>query len=148
MLLESSPVDLAWQAGIMEGEGTVALTSPQDKRRTGHVRVQIANCDFQLLTPFVDWWGGYFRHRRTPPGNRKPSADWTCDSLKAERFLRAIRPYVRSDRMKARIDLALAFQKSKSSTQPGQRLGAADKAFQERCRQEMKVLNHRGAPLE
>jgi hypothetical protein len=139
-------IDLAWMAGLFEGEGTVSLTAPQDSRRTGHVRVSMCNVDRQLVDPFIEWWGGYFRHKYNPPGNRRQAAEWTIDSLKAQRFLQAIRPYVRCDRMKARIDLALAFQESKSSHRiGGHPVDATKKAFQEDCRRRMLILNHRGA---
>lgn len=132
-----TPTDLAWMAGIHEGEGCVRITAP-GLRNTGSLFVEITSTDFDLLEPFAAAWGGTIAAKRAS-GNRKPYWRWTCVSRKAAAYLEAIRPFCRVARVTTKIDLALEFQAQKVHDRTG--------AYYERqaeFHRQMVALNHRG----
>ena len=54
-------VELAWQAGIIDGEGTVTLAKQMRKGRPSPAyrpMVTVTNTNPALVMPFVDAWGG------------------------------------------------------------------------------------------
>lgn len=108
-------VELAWAAGLFEGEGTVAITRSHPVRGCTTLRVVMSNTNRDIV--------GYFQRRwpaakvRVRPvkatQNHQEAFIWELAGPKAAVFLKAIRPFVQSTRMKQRIDLALEYQACK-----------------------------------
>jgi len=131
--------DLAWCAGIMEGEGSVRINS-RTHRNWGALIVQIVSTDKDMLEPFHRWWGGYFKERTTR-SECKDAWAWVISTRQAARFLTAIEPYCRVQRVREKLLLGLDYQGQKHG-------GTHDAEYETRQHQyyeRMKTLNRRGA---
>lgn len=142
-----TPLDLAWAAGIMEGEGTIRIA--REHRATGAIGVlyvSMSNTDTELVGWFHERWPGHVSAQRGPLSQRPGWAQawrWELKQRRAAAFLEQIGPYVKSQRVRQKLDLALEFQSQKAF------LGrsplrfayvAAQLAFYER----MRELNQKG----
>lgn len=104
--------ELAWQAGIMDGEGTITISKQVRKGRPSPAyrpMVTVTNTNPEIVDPFVKTWGGA-KYKR--PDKRKikkwaPSWTWYCPRSKVIEFLRAIRPFLRGKGKQA--DLLMKF---------------------------------------
>src|SRR3990167_4629471 len=83
---------LAWAAGIIDGEGCIALIP---SRKSIYVRIHVVNTDRRMLTRLLEVFsvgkirGPYLRPRCRPKGT------WTvCSGQAAEAVLRKIRPWL------------------------------------------------------
>ncbi len=135
-----SVAELAWGAGMFEGEGSVRI-NVATTHNNGALLVDLVNTDETLVRWFSDRFGGSVRHGKLR-GNRRPYWRWRAASLLAASFLRAIYPYVKGEK-RERVALALEFQAQKVSGW-GNR-AAAYAARQRDYYERMKRLNHRGA---
>ena len=84
-----SPIDLAWAAGLFDGEGWVTV-----RRDATIVEVGISMTDVRPIEKIRTMFGGSKcpKHdRRTP---RHSIFSWQVTSSRANRFLCAIRPYL------------------------------------------------------
>ena len=113
--------DLAWAAGFFEGEGSVRISKPA-LRNWGSLCVDIPNTDESLVRFFGQWGGSVHFHPQQ--GRRRAYWRWRVSSRQAAAFLAEIRPYVRSERVLAKIDHGLAFQAQKQSNR-------SDEAYRE-----------------
>lgn len=104
-------VDVAWAAGVFEGEGSIGINTPT-KRNLGHLYATVVNTDSALTDFFQLHWPGYCR-RTHLPGNRRPATVWTIAARRAAGFLQMILPYVRRPIVRERIALALQYQDGK-----------------------------------
>ena len=99
-------VELAWQAGIIDGEGTVTLAKQMRKGRPSPAyrpMVTVTNTNPALVMPFVDAWGGGMYKRPDKRKSKKWMDSWTwyCPRSVVPEFLRAILPYLRGKRQQA-----------------------------------------------
>lgn len=133
--------DLAWAAGLFEGEGSIRINTPT-RRNLGALLCDMVNTDQALVGFFQHHWGGYFR-RVHAPAPRKSFWRWRIAALDAAAFLRDIRPYLRSPSRIERADLALEFQAHKSRS-PRVTRTPEYRAAQLRFYERMKALNVRG----
>jgi len=104
--------ELAWAAGLFEGEGTVRINA-LSKRNTGALIVSVVNCDEQIVAFFAERFGGRVKPATGLHGNRRPAWVWTCAARVAARFLRQIEPHLRTDRNKKRARAGILFQEGK-----------------------------------
>lgn len=130
-----SPLDAAYLAGFIDGEGSIMLY-----RRAPGVKLRLLVTNTKRVV--LDWI-------RTVTGvgsvtvvssrsvRHNPRMDWHCDSQAAESVIEQIRPYLKLKM--AQADLALRFQERR-------RVPAlkADPTWQEQYRQQMQALNRRG----
>ncbi len=106
--------DLAWLAGIMEGEGSIRINAPT-RKNSGALIVAVTSTDLDMLTNVAEIAGvGRIKHGGDPVGNRREYWRWTCASRQAARLLGAIAPYCRVARCRGKIALALEYQKQKT----------------------------------
>lgn len=105
--------DLAFAAGLMEGEGTVRINAAT-ARNKGALIVSCVNTDRQLIDFLNDRWPGYCKPATGLRENQRPATVWTIAARQALAFLDEIEPFVVSDRMKERIATARWFQEIKS----------------------------------
>lgn len=116
-------VELAWAAGLFEGEGTVRINKPT-RRNCGALIVSVCNTDRDVLDWFQARWPGYMKKSTGLDLTRQRQGwVWLIAATKAAAFLTAIRPFVVRRRMIDRIDHALAFQAGKRHGRANRSLG-------------------------
>lgn len=133
--------ELAWAAGLFEGEGTVLISAPVRHNMCSLV-VQVANTDRDIIDFFHDRWAGYRAACKMDLTKHRPAWRWIVTARKAAGFLRQIRPYIVRSMMGARIDHGLAFQDAK---QPGGRVPSGYLEEQWNAYMWMRELNLRGS---
>lgn len=112
-------LELAWAAGLFEGEGSVRISKPAD-RNWGSLNVDVPNTDREIVYFFADRWGGSV-HYTEQKGRRKGYWRWRLSSKQAEKFLAAIKPFILTSRVQERINHALLFHSSKSKREVGEK---------------------------
>jgi hypothetical protein len=87
-------IDLAWSAGIYEGEGYVGFKSNPDKKkyRYPRIQVQIVMTDEDVIQRLKDIWGGSVWEPKIRGDQRKQTYQWTVSQQKAFHFLMKIYP--------------------------------------------------------
>lgn len=101
-----SELDKAYAAGFFDGEGSVFIERPR-QRRGFTVVVSMGQNDQRPLLWIQSLWGG-----RIVPHNKGRSFVWRCNSAIAGNFLKDIYPYLK---VKERVvSLALELQDTKS----------------------------------
>ena len=96
-----SKEELAWQAGIMEGEGTITIARSPRKNRPSYVfkaQIDVCNTDIRLILPFKESWGGYIHCHKDPRKEKKwkDVFTWHCSVNTATIFLRSLLPYMKA----------------------------------------------------
>jgi hypothetical protein len=134
-------VELAWAAGLFEGEGAIKI----DRASAYQCRLMVAlrMTDLDIVCFFHERWGGSFGPHKVRPECR-PQWSWAVVSRMAGAFLEDVSPYFRSPRVREKAAVALAFQGQKRA---GNR--TASEFNQYRSEQwaywaEMRDLNRRG----
>lgn len=133
------PENLAWAAGLFEGEGTATLLNGG---RKNYVRsmIQLTSTDREVLEPFMRMWGGRTRSVGFKSANAREAWTWIAEGERMMAFLLDVGPHLRTTRVKAKFDLLLAVQDER-------RPGSRDPDYTERMqahRVVMRALNRRG----
>jgi hypothetical protein len=98
--------DLAYAAGFFDGEGHIRIQRHSTRCDTMTLQVQLSQATPQPLEWFVEKFGGTTRGRTIPyRGGRRTIYNWQASSGVAERFLRAIYPYLRCKKDEAEVAL-------------------------------------------
>jgi hypothetical protein len=85
--------ELAWAAGLFDGEGSVGLY-PANRSRGHHLVVTVANCHVPTLERFVEWFGGSIYRTNPHDSKRRPIYQWQLSGKeKMADFLYQIHPY-------------------------------------------------------
>lgn len=105
--------ELAWAAGLFEGEGSVRI-NPPTRSNMGHLCAQVSNTDPQIIEFFQSRWPGHAAPVKGLKAHHNPAWYWIIAAQRAAAFLRQIAPYVRTDRTKARIIHGLQYQAGKT----------------------------------
>jgi hypothetical protein len=108
-----SDVDLAYAAGVFDGEGSVSLDMKQKaahRAKHGVLRVNVTNTCEELIDWFEDKFGGhtYMNDSRSSRNVHK----WQAGARVARDFLQQVLPYLIVKRRQAEI--AILFQSRKS----------------------------------
>lgn len=137
-------VDLAYAAGIIEGEGSIRINKPTRQNR-GALIVSVSNTDRQIIDWLAERWNGYAKANTAPVGNRKQAYVWTIAARQAAAFIMAIYPYLKTERVLRKADLALTFQNQKTALRPSCR---SPEYLDDQLRfyEHMAALNKRGRP--
>lgn len=100
--------EIAWAAGLFEGEGCVSVQRPKHAPNVVQVRLQVTSTDRDVLEKFADAIGCgrlYGPYDRDP--SRKPVGYWFASSrADVDRAAEAMRPWLCSRRIAA-LDAAL-----------------------------------------
>lgn len=142
LLADELDVELAWAAGIFEGEGTITI-GRRGRDDTYRLIACIGNTDMQVLAPFHERWGGWLQPFYGKRPGLKPGWMWTLAGPAAAIFIRQIEPYLRTDRVRRKARLGLRFKRHQSNlkkvwSRPDY------KPMQRAIYEEMSVLNKRG----
>jgi len=95
--------DLAWGAGLFEGEGTITM------HPNGTPYVIVGNTDHQVIDFFCRHWPGCVtvHNPANVNQNAREAWDWRIGGWKALLFLREMRPHFRTDRVIGKTVLVL-----------------------------------------
>lgn len=141
----TTEVERAWAAGLFEGEGTVTYSAVDDGAHT-RLYVYVANTDFEVVAFFQERWPGAGIRRRvhTNPNYRDFYA-WRISSMRAAAFLREIQPFLRTERVRAKVALAL---EAEAARRLGGFTSAEDveqyRALFDSYRERLRAMNRRG----
>lgn len=151
--------EYAWQAGIIDGEGTVTISKQIRKGRPSPAfrpMVTVTNTNPRLVRPFVEMWGGemYSRPDAREHKNWADSWTWYCPQSSVVEFLGAILPYLRAKGPQAEKVIGFmlrcrTFPRVKGNAQPGKRggskpLGGEEIIYREGVWNEIRMLNLKG----
>lgn len=112
-------IDLAWAAGVFEGEGTVMLSSSGhhdavtgERMPYSRLVVVLASTDLEMVQFFQQRWPARVIRTYVPRTSRNArlAYEWRPAMVNALQFLWDIEPFVRSRRVREKIALALKFQ--------------------------------------
>lgn len=125
--------DLAYVAGIIDGEGCISFSG---RKAIGEgknysiyrVNVTVGNTSYWLLEYLQSNFGGSISsHYKIPTGkNHKPAGQWALRNRSACKFLELILPYLHMKKLQA--ELALKFQARRHNA-GGKRLSAEEQAL-------------------
>lgn len=100
--------DLAWAAGIVDGEGCIGLSRISNAHWS--LRVAVGNTDIRMINKLKGCFGGSVRLQNKKPGKdgfkRKPLWVWVLYGAKAESFLVSIMPYLCNKADQAEIGIS------------------------------------------
>lgn len=147
-------VELAYAAGIVDGEGCIRITHPGTLPTVYSISAEIVNTSKDMLDWFQCRWGGAIQKRKLRP-RHKPTMTWVLQSNQAMQFLTDIAPYLVVKKEQAMWVRALQALNSKDekwrATSWVNPQGRCDQkmppdllAVKEAIYQKMKVLNKRG----
>ena len=127
--------ELPWQAGIVDGEGTITITRQERAtRRSPAFRccVSVTNTNPCLVAPFAQMWGGNVYHVVDTRKEKKwsDSYSWRCPDSIVVAFLSSICWFLRAKRENAEIVLEFcrtkkAYRRYHGSTRGAGRGGSA-----------------------
>jgi hypothetical protein len=140
--LALDPEELAWAAGVFEGEGTITI-GRRGRDDTYRLIVTLGNTDAEMVDFFHERWGGWKQPAYGERPGRQPAWYWTVAGPRAEDFLRELAPHVRTQRVRRKVELGLEFRASQSRLKREQ----ARPEYKERHRDlyaQMRALNRRG----
>ena len=108
--------EVAYCAGILDGEGTIAITRNPPRKPTQYspsfgLVVSVANTDNALILFLSSLWGGHTLVCCKPKGNKRAAYRWSLGGNQAVRFLKAVLPFLIIKRAEA--ELGIEFQSSK-----------------------------------
>lgn len=107
----STETELAYAAGVFDGEGHIQIRQRFNKKGTCYhtLGLTMANTNEEVVDWFLERFHGSksFDNRTLRNDRHKPMWMWKCNSLTAEAVLRAISPYMIIKREQAQIALAL-----------------------------------------
>lgn len=98
--------ELAYAAGLFDGEGSISLVRHRDNR-THSPQVSIASTDHEVVYWFQKRFGGSIVTKQPRMSNHSVSYDWRLTDRRALAFLELLRPYLVIERKIRRIDLLL-----------------------------------------
>jgi len=102
--------ELAYLAGILDGEGTLRLPVVY-QRNTGHPRyyaeVNVYNTNPHLIDWLLEKWGGNFYYRHRGNKKHKPEYTWRIGGEKAIPLIKSVYPYLILKKEHADILLSL-----------------------------------------
>lgn len=130
-------VDLAYYAGILDGEGSIQLFP--NRCKTFWLGISVVNTDEWIVQSLKFAFGGQIGFD-SRGHNQKPIFRWRITSKGALSFLEQVYPYLKLK--KPHADIAIAFQKHKS------RIGSQNNPEYKLWEEERKIaitkLNQRG----
>jgi hypothetical protein len=136
-----TPEELAWAAGLFEGEGTIRINKP-GKRSLGILVCSVVNTDLSVVEFFQARWQGYMKSATGLRSDERPAWVWVVGAKKAESFLETILPYIHTERVWTKAQVAFAFQELKSLPPSQRPLDYTEQSW--RFYRGMKAMNVRG----
>lgn len=105
-------IDVAWLAGLLEGEGCFALNQRPDRPNArSSVQVVVSMRDKDVIERAASLMGTTVRLHRTARGNHSAMWRTVASCAKAEQIMLAVRPFM-GERRGERIDYILSLDLS------------------------------------
>lgn len=101
------PVDCAYAAGILEGEGCISLIRP--KRQHPFFEVTVTSTDREVLDWMKMRWRGHIQKLPKREEHHRQAWAWRVKGASGAAFLLCVRPYMVMHRKISRAELALAY---------------------------------------
>jgi hypothetical protein len=148
-----SVADIAWAAGIIDGEGCVSMTRSYvgtNRRVTEsfQIRLRVRMTDRPTIRRLHAMFGGTFNaHAPQNPRTDKPSFLWACHDLVAARVLKRVLPYMLTKRRQGVLALrfvALRLRCGRQRDWPGGRCPQRLVSGRRRLFEAITQLNRRG----
>lgn len=137
--------ELAYAAGLFEGEGCIRINKPNRSNAGGWLSVSVSNTQIEIPTFFQERWPGYLKSATGIKPQHSPAWVWTRAAVKADLFLRDVLPYFRTAKYIARATLGQEFQAQKQIGRrervPRDEYLARQMAYYERMRSTYAVAN-------
>lgn len=111
-----NPTDLAYLAGLIDGEGTICIFIHNDRMR---LILTVYNSHAECLQWVQTTFGGRFRQVKRRRRDWKPSYVWETGWQHAAGILRAVLPYLRIKKLQAELFLACAATCSRQANRGG-----------------------------
>lgn len=110
-----TPVHAAYVAGLFEGEGCIQVHRAGHKKKhpSYSLCAVIQMCDIEPLRLLQWFWRGRLYEIAPKEADWRLINRWVVSGREAAAFLAAIQPYLQTQRMEAKVELALAFQAQK-----------------------------------
>jgi hypothetical protein len=153
----TSEEQLAWMAGIVDGEGSIYISKGERKNRPSlsiKSCATVANCNLLILQPFKDRYGGVIYTYTEKRERHSDHSMWHCATGIVEKFLNDILPYLVGKREQAMLALSyINHQKEtiryKGSFEGKTRGGSSplsddEKTFRIGIYNQMRALNAKG----
>lgn len=101
--------DIAWFAGLFEGEGCVGYYVDKRNPNTGSVRLQIESTDKDIIDRIKNMFGGKIWINTAPskPKHYKPSWRWGVSSKKEVAYIIGLMYFYLGNRRQERCDEVL-----------------------------------------
>ena len=121
--------EVAYEAGLFDGEGSISVLFSQGRYNTYSLRVGVLMTTRQAVDSLYQKYGGSF-YTQTRPGNRKNAVAWHLSNDQAVEFLVKILPYLKDKREQAELVISYWPESSKrGSTGSGGRTADPNKVW-------------------
>ena len=119
LCIQMKRTDLAYIAGIVDGEGYIGITADHHKRgrRSYRLRVTVTNTEIWLINHLKFAVGGGLVILKNPSVHRQQCWQWQIGDRKAGEFLKLILPYLHLKKPQA--ELGIKFQEAKGRSTRG-----------------------------
>lgn len=112
--IDPSATDLAWAAGIVDGEGCIYI-GKRSRERPGSTRpgwkctLRVANTDVRMVNRMWQFFGGHVTPPRMIRLSTRPYFEWHSESARSTRaILEALLPYLVVKRDQAEVAIQFA----------------------------------------
>lgn len=140
-----NPVNLAYAAGLLDGEGCIYIHRTTEETKNGlrygySLGVTMKMVDREPIAFMSELFGGRIYDKRVTGTMRRPQYAWRLQGLPALNCLVLMRPYLRSKA--AQADLGIAFGERMAMVgNPGSAQHSPEmKAWQDACYLQMRQL--------
>lgn len=152
------PLDLAYAAGLIDGEGTIGITElkPGGKAASGRqIRISPSHRIYVAITMTdqvaIAWmqltFGGHFQNLKARQPQHKPTFRWSLGSEAAAEFCEVISPYLKVKRQQAEIAARFYREHMGKKFQGASGLPVDELALRRKVMAEVKQLNQRGVKI-
>lgn len=145
-------VELAYMAGIVDGEGSICIVKHSGAKDTPRkhpiyrAHVSVSQCDIRLPNWIKERFGGYVSNLGVPKKGHKQAYSWQITGTKqCLPFLQAIRPYLLLKTRQADIAIDFCLQQKNIRHLPDTEK-ESEFGRRELMVAQIKKLNYRGVP--
>jgi hypothetical protein len=134
---------MAYAAGIVDGEGCVAIDRYSNKDLPSYcyrLKVRVGNTSIDLIEWLKNTFGGNVKTIKPRSKNNKRAWEWYLAGEPAAKFIKLVRPYLLIKKQQA--DLAIAFQSEKRGK--GYHLTDENRRKEEAAWLSARTMNRRG----
>lgn len=151
VIREWSSDELAYMAGIVDGEGCIGLKGERlSETKSGltvkraEARLEITNTDVRLIHWIVSHFGGNSRPKKPANPKAKPAFSWACGGERAHAILSRLMPYLVMKKAQAECLICFVELGSNRPTGRGAKLGADVNAARNSLVDRQHHLNRKG----